>query len=992
MTQESSGGMARLWRLAGWLVALAIATGSPAPAAAIDDPALEYRTLTTEHFHVHYYEGLEDLARKTAVHCEEAHEMLVPLLDWRPAGRTHVFVNDRLDTANGSANVFGRNHINIFGMPPESDSVLGYYDDWLRILVYHEYVHILHLDTTTGLSALLNTIIGKQLNPNQLLPRWYIEGIAVYYESARTDTGRVRGSLYQMWLREEALRDEPMTLGATTGRPTRWPFGSTPYLMGGFFIDWIVERHGESFITEFNHLYGSRIIPFSMNQAAQQVSGETFDEMWGLWMTELRAEALALRVSVRARGATELERITDQGTENKFPRIRPGHREVSFYRWTHRDHPTFAVAHQGNTELVDLFEVDGAAGPAAWTPDGEQLVYSRKVVEENIYRYEDLHVWDARTGQTRRLTERERSREPALSPDGDQIVYVRNRAGTMELVLRDFADGGLAGPERLLVSGERWAWDDPRHWQQVATPVFTPSGDGVIFSWWRLDTRQRDLWLYRFDAPEGQRLVPLMRDEAVDLDPHFGPDGMLYFSSDRTGIYNIYAMDLKTRQSWQITDVVSGAFTPRVTPDGQWVYVTTYSSQGYDIARFPRPTRLWERAPMSQRHKTWRRYPEISTRAWTEGPYRPLRWLRPLFFMPNLGVLASGAGFSATVQGNDPLRRHVYNVTAGMTTSPQTPGLRPSVGARYGWRGSAIDVTLNGAHQVYPQNQELFVEDGFRQHLERQTYGQVQLAYPFSSLQDNLQLNLRYRVDHRGYAAEPVVEHEPGDRQPIEPELGWFNELGVGLSYSWLERYPYSVTLERGVSAGISAAVRDEALGSDYESLTIGWAGSAFVPVPWLPRNVLSLSGSGGYITSNFRRRLQYSMGGNTPQNTLQSLVFQGGSSTQVVRGYPPNALRGAKYIVGSGQWRFPIWDLDRGLSTCPCSPAASRAAPLSTPARPTTDTSPTPTSSSAAGGELVFTAVFGYYLSGQLRLGWARGLTGEDATSELYMLYGGGF
>ena len=41
----------------------------------------------------------------------------------------------------------------------------------------------------------------------------------------------------------------------------------------------------------------------------------------------------------------------------------------------------------------------------------------------------------------------------------------------------------------------------------------------------------------------------------------FSPDGAtLYFSSDRSGISNIYALDLATRRLSQVTNVRTGAF------------------------------------------------------------------------------------------------------------------------------------------------------------------------------------------------------------------------------------------------------------------------------------------------------------------------------------------------------------------------------------------------------------------------------------------------
>jgi len=69
----------------------------------------------------------------------------------------------------------------LLGFSPTPRSTLNDYDDWLRGLIYHEYVHILHIDTVSGFSMWVNRIFGKNFTPNGALPKWYIEGIAVYF-------------------------------------------------------------------------------------------------------------------------------------------------------------------------------------------------------------------------------------------------------------------------------------------------------------------------------------------------------------------------------------------------------------------------------------------------------------------------------------------------------------------------------------------------------------------------------------------------------------------------------------------------------------------------------------------------------------------------------------------------------------------------------------------------------------------------------------------
>jgi Tol biopolymer transport system component len=962
-----------------------------APALAIDDPALDYYTITTPHFYVHYFSGKEALAHRAAQIAEEAHVTLSPLLDWTPAGRTHMVVTDKLDTANGSAGVYGRNTITLYGMPPESDSVLGYYDDWLRILVYHEYVHILHLDTVGGVAPILNLLVGKQLNPNQTMPRWFIEGLAVHYESARTATGRVHSSLFQMWLRTAALGDELFTLGQVTGTPTRWPFGSAAYLYGAFFMDWLALRYGEEALTRFNHIYGSRLIPYSMNQAMKQVVGYTFDALWRVWTTEVMAQAAAVRTAVRAAGETQLELVTPRSGDHKFPRIRPVTGEVSWYDWDYQQHPSYKAQTAGGEDTHKLFQIDGAMGPSDWTPDGHQLIFSRTHIVKNVYAYQELEVWDSRTDTRRQLTHMERAREPALSPDGEQVAYVRVVDGSMELVVRPLAKGRAPGAAKVLVSGQGYTWDDDRRWQQLATPTWTPDGRGIVFSWWRMDRRQRDLWLYKLDGPEDERLEPLMRDEAMDLDPCFGPDGLLYFSTDRGGIYNIWAMDVPTRRTWKITNVVSGAFTPRITPDGRWIYLTTYTPGGYAIARMPHPGLPQGEGGPDGRMQAWRRYPQVDRSEWEEGSYEPWRWMLPLFFQPDLALLSSFTGIGGSVSSYDPVGRHSYVFSATASSSSVDPDWRPAISAAYRWGGWPLDVSVSGAYVEAPRTRGLFAESRQLPYIERQAQGRLGLTYPFGTVEDGLNLSAGYTVDWRAYGQKPEITPEPGDLEPVEPEQGFFNQATLGVQYNYLEQFPYSISPERGISLGVSAAIQDPALGSDYESATLQWNARAYYPIPWLRRHVLTAGAIGAVTRSNFRARSGFSIGGLGPQDVLSSIVFQAPTGGLPVRGFAPFVQSGQRLFWGNIEWRMPIWDFDQGFSTVPLYLRRIKGRVFFDTGAAYNGYLADADPLMSVGAEVQLDAVFGYYLGGGLRLGWAHGF-GPQGLDDLYLLWGGGF
>src|SRR5690242_18562231 len=125
-----------LSRSSGLLVVLVALFVSPGSARA-GDPSLRWRTLETEHFRIHFYQGEEDMARALAVRAERAHPLVAPLLGHSPSRVTHVVLTDDVDSANGSATVIPYNLIHLFATGPESESILNDFDDWANVLITH---------------------------------------------------------------------------------------------------------------------------------------------------------------------------------------------------------------------------------------------------------------------------------------------------------------------------------------------------------------------------------------------------------------------------------------------------------------------------------------------------------------------------------------------------------------------------------------------------------------------------------------------------------------------------------------------------------------------------------------------------------------------------------------------------------------------------------------------------------------------------------------
>lgn len=203
----------RLWRLyvqnvALWAVLLASGT---AIAARAFDPELNWRTIKTERFSVHYPDdppGARNLAIRVSNLAERELDGVCALFGNKIEKHIEIVLTDAWDSANGSAGTKPRPVILMRLAAPTELTGLSSYDDWLRLLLVHEIAHICDIDQTHGVTKALEYIFGAFYRWNGDTPHFFTEGVAVYVETLLSDTGRGRSSYVDMTLRTAALEGE----------------------------------------------------------------------------------------------------------------------------------------------------------------------------------------------------------------------------------------------------------------------------------------------------------------------------------------------------------------------------------------------------------------------------------------------------------------------------------------------------------------------------------------------------------------------------------------------------------------------------------------------------------------------------------------------------------------------------------------------------------------------------------------------------------------
>jgi len=953
-------------------LALVLATASATQAG---DPERVWRTIESDHFTIHYYGPLDDVARRVAVVAEHAHRILVPVLGRDPETKTSIVLIDDNDGANGFASVLPRNEITLYASAPNAGSVLADHDDWLYGLVAHEYTHILHLDSIGGLATIYNGIFGKTWAPNQVMPRWIIEGLATYEESKRSSSGRTRASQFDMYLRVATLDHDALRLDEVTGSPQKFPRGNAAYLYGSSFLKYVFDRFGDGAARRMSWASGTSTVPFGLNRQLDAAIGHGFDELDPDWRRYLRDRATLQLEGVERHRPRTGRRLSLVGEFARNPRYTLDGRELY---WTESDglHGERIRALPAGGDRRDAREVLGVDRLGTFDVDADGgVVYEQTQFYRDAYAYQDLMHWDAPTGRITRLTHAARARDPALSPDGDRIAYSKNGQSRSTLVVMD----------RKAPDDATTVWEGARY-DQVFMPAWSPDGTRLAFVAWRAGGA-RDILVADV---AGGAVQELTHDRALDDNPRWSPDGTLvYFTSDRSGITNLYAYELATGLTWQVTNTIGGINELTVAPDGKRIAYLDFVGTGWDLYELAVDRGQWTiaRPYVDDRPAaTDARDDEIAVSA--PRPYRALETLSPQSFTAQLVVGTYGQAATATTTGADVAGLHAYT----LATTVELERGDVNVGAAYSYAGLRPGLRIAGGRTI--AHRTSFRIDGRNRPWDEEILSaSAGLAIPVRRTDRGaLSLGLDYALDWIRRVDTPSTTADPTQTLPGIPRSDFRNAgLGIRLSYGNVRSYLYNVGPTEGVEASAGVRIDDPLLGASQRALTVGWFGRGYYKLPWGETPALALRLTGAIRVNDLSRGGGYGVGGAPAQDVVQAVI----DSTRVgnsgyLRGYPVRVQSGNTFHLANLEYRQLLATIERGASTLPLYVRRLHGALLVDVGTAYDGDFDVEKLKPSVGAALRIDAFFGWYVPGTFELGISRGLAEGGQTDTWLLLTGG--
>ncbi len=546
-----------------------------------------WHVLSTPHFDIHYYEGAEPFAVRAALVLEDGYDeytyKLKTVLPWRVPVILYSNHADFLETNVTSGHL--PEGVQAFAEPSRRRIVLPFTSSFKEFqhTAIHELAHVFTFH------IVYNRMLDNVFTRNYLFPTplWVMEGLAEYLaEGWDADA--------DMFIRDAVIQDY------------LYPF----YAIGGFYVykegqsvfNYIADTYGHEKVLEFiQALAGTR----SAQGALQRTLGLTEDELYEQWSKALRKHYWPLYPDKQ-----ELDdigrRLTDHVSEHAYYNTKP-------VLSPDGEHIVFFSDRNGMVEVRVISALDGKevanvvtdsrsnkyeslhllTSSVCFDPTGNRVAFVAKSKGHDA-----LFVRNFRT-QDERIYEIDSNglTAPSWNPVKDEIVVSGTYHGQTDLLLVDLKDGAT-----------RRLTDDAR---DQLTPRFYPDGKKIVYVHFpevvtipvpanfdgdnRTALSEIDFLdpnnvrnganydIYEFDMTTRiQR--PLVESPGDDTEPLILSDGKtIIYASDESGVNNLHAGNIETRETYRFTDVLGGLFTPTVHEEKGRIAFSAFVKGGWDI-------------------------------------------------------------------------------------------------------------------------------------------------------------------------------------------------------------------------------------------------------------------------------------------------------------------------------------------------------------------------------------------------------------------------
>ena len=548
-----------------------------------------WKVLRTQHFDIHYYQGTEAAVNDAALMAERGYARLSRVLNHQIRARIPLVLYashtdfEQTNIMPGLIGI-GTGGVTEFLKRRVFLPFTGSYAELDHVLT-HELVHAFQVDVLFGDTQ---GLLGGGLS----VPLWFMEGMAEYLSVGATDPNTA------MWLRDASLEGYliPIPVLNYVGDIRVYRFGQS-------IFQYIAENYGIAKVGEL--LKRTRRLG-SAEKALMASTGLTVDVLSKKWTESVRKEYLPQIVN-HNNPTTIANKITnseeDQSNFNVAISVSPSGLQYVYISDRSMYNDVYLASALDGKVLKKLIEGERTGGfetlrffntSIAWSPDEKQIAIPAKIGGEDA-----LYIVDIPSGKVRKKLRYglDAIYSPSWSPDGKRIAFVGLKNGHSTLLLSD-----PNGKNVTTLRSGRYA---------VLDPTWSPDGTRIAFATDEGEGTDVDKLIFGplkvaiLDVETGQTTIPPGQN-GKNITPQWTSDGRsLLFVSDRTGIANMYRLDLATGESVRLTNLITGisGLVPEspalsLSRSGNRLLFTAFTRGGWDVYSVRDPEKFIQSPPV----------------------------------------------------------------------------------------------------------------------------------------------------------------------------------------------------------------------------------------------------------------------------------------------------------------------------------------------------------------------------------------------------------
>jgi len=556
------------------LASFAAANAGAFGKSVVRNEKFSWRVLATEHFDIYYYEEEDFLLDWAAELAEDAYDKVSDNLGFDLSKRVPVvvFMSARHFEQNNISTVSGE-AVGGFAEPLKGRLVMPYNGSQRQFdeTMTHEMTHIFQFELLFPTFGALFTVAAP--------PDWFMEGMAEYIGNDINPEG-------EMVLRDAVMSENVPDLDSLHD----FDYLPQPYLgykLGQSVMEYLVETYGDDAPAELLRAFEKTTLrrPDDALEDAFDVKLDDVNEDWKVWLRRRYWPLIGEKVQLKE-FATQLTPAEDRRDY------------ISYFKPSWSPSGDLVACLTVKERFLDIFLVNAKTGEKfenltkgyslskyeyimylqnglSWSPDGNYIAFvGKKDTYDQIY---ILNVLGRKIAR-RYNPKFEDILSPAYSPDGTKIAFAGVKREKRDIYVLDVASGEVKN-----------VTDD---FYSDGYPSWSPDGEYVYYA----SERQTFHNIFRA-RPDGTGEEQITFGDREDISPAVSPDGSrLMFASDRDdGIFNIFVMDLETRETGKYTDVVTGVMDAAWSPDGETIAFTSFENMTYSIWNMP-----WRDEPVGE--------------------------------------------------------------------------------------------------------------------------------------------------------------------------------------------------------------------------------------------------------------------------------------------------------------------------------------------------------------------------------------------------------